>query len=123
MNHQHMSPRRIAAAALVLVSVLALVSCGRAVNILTPQPTGTVTWKNTISHLLADRSSGTQPRGCTGCHHDGTNLPDWSDYQTVFNNSGSIRARLFNGGTMREYLSTEEADQVILWIDSGMPEL
>lgn len=121
MTRHPMNPRRLAAVALVLAAALGVVSCGREVNRLTPPPTGTATWDNTISHLLADRSEGTQPTGCTSCHHAGTNLPDWSDYDTVVGYSSILRSELDTFGTMRQFLKDGEADVVIGWIDAGMP--
>jgi hypothetical protein len=113
--------RRFAALLIVTAAAAALASCGRTVNRLTPPVTGAATWNNTISHMLADRSEGTQPTGCTSCHHAGTNLPDWTDYQTVVDYAPIIRNQLQPAGAMRQFLKPGEPEVVIGWIDSGLP--
>jgi len=114
--------RRFAGLVMAAAVLLALGACGRESKILVPAATGPVTWTNTIRHLLADRSSGTQPTGCTSCHHAGTGIPDWSSYQTVVSYQSSIKTRLSVGGNMRQFLDPGEPDIVISWINAGLPE-
>ncbi len=113
--------RRFAALLFVTAAAAALASCGRTVNRLTPPVTGAATWNNTINHMLADRSEGTQPTGCTSCHQAGTNLPDWTDDQTVVDYAAIIRSQLQPAGAMRQFLKPGEPEVVIGWIDSGLP--
>ncbi len=114
--------RRFAGLVLAASVLLALGACGRENKILVPAVSGPVTWTNTIRHLLADRSSGTKPTGCTSCHHAGTGIPDWSNYQTVVGDKANIRTRLSVGGNMRQFLDPGEPEIVIAWIDAGTPE-
>ncbi len=123
-------PRRVAAALLVLSVAISLASCSRKDNLVQPVfdanslPTP-VTWKNTIYHLISDRSLGETPTGCTSCHHAGTTLPDWSKYSVVqaYNLSypGSMPYYITSGG-MAQFLNTGEAGIIIDWINAGMPE-
>ncbi len=114
--------RRTAAALLVALPIaLATVSCGREDKILNAPVTGPVTYTNTIQHLIADRSEGTQPTGCTSCHHAGTTLPDWSDYDVVFANRNNIRFYVGGTGSMRQFLKAGEPEVIIAWIDAGAP--
>jgi len=121
-----MSPitfRRAVAFAFAAAALLGVAACGRENKVLSPVATGPVTWTNTISHLLADRSEGTKPTGCTSCHHAGTGIPDWSDYGTVVTDSSLIRARLSNpGDTMYGFLNPPEQQTVVDWIDAGAPK-
>ena len=122
MNHaSFVSARRFAGLLLVAAVALSLAACGRSKDIVVPLPTGPVGWDNTIQHLLADRSRGTAPTGCTSCHHAGTGIPDWSDYDTVVSRSADIRARLDVNGNMRQFLDPGEPEVVIAWIDAGTP--
>jgi hypothetical protein len=115
------SARRFAGLVLVAAIAFALGACGRADNIVVPEVSGPTGWDNTIRHLLADRSSGTKPTGCTSCHHAGTGIPDWSDYNTVVNDKANIRARLDVNGNMRQFLDPGEPEIVIAWIDANTP--
>ncbi len=122
MHTNRLPIRALAATLLVTAAVLALASCGRSTRSFTPAVTGPVTWTNTVSHLLADRSEGTTPTGCTSCHHAGTGIPDWSNYDTVVADSSAIRYRLSTpGDTMRGFLKPGEPDVVVGWIDAGAP--
>ena len=115
-------PRRMAAVLLVLAVAFSLAACGRQNKIVNPVITGPVTWTNTIRHVLTDRSEGTAPTGCTSCHHPGTGIPDWSDYDTVVLYKSNIRGRLNTpGDTMRGFLKPGEPAIVIAWIDAGTP--
>lgn len=114
--------RRFAGLAIAVAALLALGACGRANNITVPVASGPVTWDNTIRHLLADRSSGTKPTGCTSCHHAGTGIPDWGDYDTVVGYKTNIYTRLSPGGNMRQFLADASEAQVVLdWINAGTP--
>ena len=115
------SARRLAGLALVASVGFALAACGRADNIVVPQTSGPVGWDNTIRHLLADRSRGTAPTGCTSCHHAGTGIPDWSDYDTVVSYASTIKVYIGPGGPMRQFLDPGEPEVVIDWIDAGTP--
>jgi hypothetical protein len=122
MNHaSFVSARRLAGLLLVAAVAFSLAACGRADNIVVPKVTGPVGWDNTVRHLLADRSRGTAPTGCTSCHHAGTGIPDWSDYDTVVSEGPSIRSRLDVNGNMRQFLDPGEPEIVIAWIDAGFP--
>lgn len=115
--------RRSAGTLLVTLSIaLAAASCGREDKILNAPVTGPVTYDNTVKHLIADRSEGTQPTGCTSCHHAGTTIPDWTDYGTVYANRANIRAYINTGGAMRQFLKAGEPEVIIAWIDAGAPE-
>jgi len=117
------SPGRFAALAIAVAALTGLAACGRESKVLSPPVSGPVTWTNTISHLLADRSVGTKPTGCTSCHHAGTGIPDWSDYDTVVANAATIKTRLSNpGDTMYGFLNPPEQQTVIDWIDAGTPK-
>jgi hypothetical protein len=120
-NASFVSARRFAGLALVAAVALSLAACGRADNVVVPAATGPVGWDNTIRHLLADRSRGTAPTGCTSCHHAGTGIPDWSDYDTVVTYAPTIRAYIDVGGPMRQFLDPGEPEVVIAWIDAGTP--
>ncbi len=114
--------RALAASLAIAAAAFAVASCGRTTRSFTPAVTGPVTWTNTVSHLLADRSEGTAPTGCTSCHHAGTGIPDWSNYNTVVADSSIIRSRLSTpGDTMRGFLKPGEPEIVIAWIDAGAP--
>ena len=114
-------PVRRLAAALVLIALAGvLAACSRKSNILTPVVSPPFTWRNGIQHLMADRSEGTAPTGCTSCHHTGTGIPDWSDYATVVGDSGQVVNRL-TAGTMRSFLKPGEPETVIQWIHDGAP--
>ena len=117
-----LEPHRMAAVAMVLVAAVSLAACSRKNNITNPIVSGPVTWSNTVRHLLADRSEGTTPTGCTSCHHTGTTLPDWTQYSTVADNLPEIRAKIDVGGTMRQFLKTGEPEVIIAWIDAGAPQ-
>jgi hypothetical protein len=122
MNHASLvSARRFAGLLLVVAVAFSLAACGRANDIVVPLPTGPVGWDNSVRHLLADRSRGTAPTGCTSCHHAGTGIPDWSDYATVVADSAYIRGRLDVGGNMRQFLDPGEPEIVIAWIGAGTP--
>lgn len=116
-------PLRAAGAMLALATVvLAAASCGREDKILNAPVTGPVTYTNTVRHLIADRSEGAQPTGCTSCHHAGTTIPDWSDYATVYSRRLTIRSYIGTGGSMRQFLKPGEPEIIIAWIDAGAPE-
>jgi len=102
--------RRIAGAIITTAALTSLAACGREKKILGPPPGGTLTWTHVVSHLLADHSEGTQPIGCTSCHHAGTGIPDWSDYNTVVSDAPTMRLRLSVGGNMRQFI--RPADRV-----------
>ncbi len=121
-NARRAAPVRLAALGLLAGVALTLGACGRENNLTVPVPSGPVTWENTIRHLLADRSSGTKPTGCTSCHHAGTGIPDWSNYGTVYSDRVNIRGRLSSGGNMRQFLDPGEPEIVIAWIDAGAPQ-
>src|SRR6476646_4190095 len=122
MHATPIHPRRMAAVLLVLAVGFSLAACSRKDKILNPIVTGPVTWTNTVRHLLTDRSEGTTPTGCTSCHHPGTGIPDWSDYNTVVSEAAIIRGRLStNGDTMRGFLKPGEPEIVVAWIDAGTP--
>jgi hypothetical protein len=122
MTRPTLELRHAVAALAVLVVIASLAACGRDDKVLNPPVTGPVTWTNTVSHLLADRSEGTAPTGCTSCHHAGTGIPDWSNYATVFAFRSTIRARIQPGGIMDQFLKPGEHAIVIGWIDAGAPE-
>jgi hypothetical protein len=111
-------------AVLLLGAVAAvLAACSRENKIVNPVVSGPATWNNTVHHLLADRSEGTAPTGCTSCHHAGTGIPDWSDYATVYAYRFNIRNRINTiGDPMRSFLKTGEHAVVTAWIDAGAPE-
>ena len=67
-------PLRFAVFALVLAVAASLAACGKDDKVVNPAPTGAITWNNSIRHLIADRSEGTAPTGCTSCHHTGTTI-------------------------------------------------
>ena len=101
-----------------------LAACSRTTKSFTPAPEASPTWTGTISHLFADRSTGTKPTGCTSCHHAGTTLPDWTDYDTVVSYGPEIKVKLGTVGpdnTMRQFTGPGEADVIINWIDAGAP--
>jgi len=122
-------PRRVAAMLLVLSVAITLVSCGRKDNLVEPVfdvnalPTP-VTWNNTVSHLIADRSQGETPTGCTSCHHAGTTLPDWSTYTNVrdYNLNAPGLMAAYIDGPMGQFLNPGEALIIKGWITAGMPE-
>lgn len=124
-------PRRVAALVLVLSVAVSLASCGRKDNLVEPLfdvnalPTP-VTWTNTIFHLIADRSEGETPTGCTSCHHAGTTLPDWSKYTVVrdYNlaNPGLMPFYINSNTLMGQFLKPGEATIINNWISAGMPE-
>jgi hypothetical protein len=122
MHPRPFRPRRVLAALALLAACWALAACSRKDRVFNPPVTGGVTWNNTVHHLLADRSEGTAPTGCTSCHHAGTGIPDWSSYATVFANRATIRAYISPGGPMRQFLKPGEPETVIGWIDAGAPE-
>ena len=115
-------PARRLAAALVLLALAAqLAACSRKNNILTPAITGTYTWRNGIQHILADRSEGTKPTGCTSCHHAGTGIPDWSDYTAVAGeDSATFRYKITNL-PMSGFLKTGEAQILSDWKNASSP--
>jgi cytochrome c553 len=115
-------PHRLAAMAIVLVVAVSLAACSRKNQIVNPIVTGPVTWTNTVRHLVADRSEGTAPTGCTSCHHAGTTLPDWTLYANVAGDLPAIRTKISVGGTMRQFLKPGEPEVIIAWIDAGAPE-
>jgi hypothetical protein len=117
-----LEPRRLAALAIVLAVAVSLGACSRENNIVNPVVTGPVTWTNTVSHMIADRSEGTAPTGCTSCHHEGTTIPDWTLYSNVYAYRANIRAYVDVGGPMRRFLKTGEPEVIIAWIDAGAPE-
>jgi hypothetical protein len=116
--------RRVLAVALAAMLAYGLAACGRTTKSFTPAPEATVTWTGTISHLFADRSVGTKPTGCTSCHHAGTTLPDWTDYDTVVSYSSEITTKLGTtvDGTMRQFTGPGEADVILNWIAAGAPK-
>lgn len=115
-------PRRLLAVILCLAPFACLTACSRKDHVFNPPVTGAVTWTNTVHHLLSDRSQGTAPTGCTGCHHAGTGIPDWSSYSTVSSYLPTIRAYISPGGPMRQFLAPGEPEVVIGWIDAGAPQ-
>ena len=117
-----LEPHRMAAVAMILVVAVSLAACSRENKIVNPVVTGPVTWTNTVRHLVADRSEGTAPTGCTSCHHAGTTLPDWTLYANVAADLPSIRGKIDVGGTMRQFLKPGEPEVIIAWIDAGAPE-
>ena len=117
-----LEPHRLAAVAMLLVVAVSLAACSRENKIVNPVVTGPVTWTNTVRHMVADRSEGTAPTGCTSCHHAGTTLPDWTLYANVVGDTTSIRAKVDVGGTMRQFLKPGEPEVIIAWIDAGAPE-
>lgn len=131
MLHSLFHPRRVAAAVLVISVAVSLVSCSRKDNLVEPTfdpnalPTP-VTWTNTISHLIADRSQGQTPTGCTSCHHAGTTIPDWSQFTNVrdYNlaNPGTMPFYINNNTLMGQFLQPGEATIITDWINAGMPE-
>jgi hypothetical protein len=122
MIQRPFQPRRVLAALAVVAVAAGLAACSRKDKVFNPPVSGPITWGNTVHHLLADRSEGTAPTGCTSCHHTGTGIPDWSSYATVYAYRLSIRSRLSPGGTMRQFLKTGEPEVVIGWIDAGAPQ-
>ncbi len=113
--------RRLAAALVLLALASLLAACSRKSNVLTPPITGTYTWRNGVQHILADRSEGTQPTGCTSCHHAGTGIPDWSDYATVAaEDSATFRFKITNA-PMSLFLKTGEAQTLSDWKNAGAP--
>ena len=120
MNPTCSFARRIAAAAIVTLLAFALAACGRSDNSLTPVVSGPVTWTNTVSHMFADRSTGTRPTGCTSCHHAGTTLWDYTNYDSVYVHRAEIHDRLANPeDTMRQFTAAGEADLIVDWINAG----
>jgi len=120
MNPLRLPPRLLAAA--LLAALAGVPACGRVTRSFTPAVTGPVTWTNTVSHLFADRSEGTEPTGCTSCHHAGTGIPDWTSYTTVVADSGAIVARLSTpGDTMRGFLKPGEPEVIVGWIHARAP--
>jgi hypothetical protein len=117
-----LAPRRLAALAFVVLAGVSAGACSRKDNILGPVVTGPVTWDNTVRHLIADRSEGTAPTGCTSCHHAGTTIADWTLYANVADDRDSVRATIAPGGRMRRFLKTGEAQVIMDWIDAGAPE-
>lgn len=115
-------PARRLAAALVLLALAGLLAaCSRKTNLLTPAVLPPYTWRNGVQHLLADRSEGTSPTGCTSCHHAGTGIPDWSDYSTVAaEDSAYFRSRITTL-PMGGFLKPGEAQILSDWKNAGAP--
>lgn len=124
MKNSSIHPRRVAAALLVLAVAVTLASCSRKDRLLDPVVTGQATWNNTIYHLIADRSEGETPTGCTSCHHAGTTLPDWSKYTVVrdYNNNYPGTMPYYIDNSMGQFLKPGEATIIKNWISAGMPE-
>ena len=121
MSRSSFPVRRLAAALVLLTLAGTLAACSRKSNILTPAVTSPLTWRNGIQHLLADRSEGTAPTGCTSCHHAGTGIPDWSTYATVAAEDTSFFVYKLRYTAMGTFLRPWERDTVINWIEGGEP--
>jgi hypothetical protein len=127
-------PLRFAVFALVLAVAASLAACGKDDKVVNPAPTGAITWNNSIRHLIADRSEGTAPTGCTSCHHTGTTITyfdggsatikeaDWTQYANVYADRNTLRSYVGPGGPMRRFLRPNEPEVIIDWIDAGAPE-
>ena len=123
MKPIHPAVRGLAGVAYVALLACALASCGRTSKSLTPASESSVTWTGTVSHLFADRSVGTKPTGCTSCHHPGTTLPDYTNYDSVYVLRTEIHDRLANPtDTMRQFTGPGEADIIVNWINAGAPK-
>lgn len=123
MNPTNAQMRRAIGAAIVVMLAFALAACSRTSKTLSPAVEANPTWTGTVSHLFADRSSGTKPTGCTSCHHAGTTLPDWTDYDTVYAYRNNIYTRLSTSGDqMRGFAGPGEADLICNWILAGAPK-
>lgn len=117
-----LAPRRVAALSIVALVAASLGACSRENKIVNPVVTGPVTWTNTVRHMVADRSEGTAPTGCTSCHHAGTTIPDWTQYANFYADRATVRAYIDVGGPMRRFLLPGEPEVIIAWIDAGAPE-
>lgn len=123
MFTRHAFARRLAGLLVALAVLSGLSACSRKDKVLNPEGGSTVTWTNTVRHLIADRSDGTRPTGCTSCHHADTGIPDWSDYATVRDDSTSIRLRLQGeNDTMRGFLKPGEDTIITTWLAAGAPQ-
>ena len=122
MHRFPLPPLRLAALAIALAAAVSLGACSRENRIVNPAVTGPVTWDNTVRHLIADRSEGTAPTGCTSCHHAGTTLTDFTLYQTVYDDRDSLRTLIGPAGRMARFLKPGEAQTIRDWIDAGALE-
>jgi hypothetical protein len=122
MHRFPLEPLRLAALAIVLVAAVSLGACSRENKIVNPVVTGPVTWENTVRHLIADRSEGTAPTGCTSCHHEGTTISDFTLYANVYGDRDSLRSIVSPTGRMNRFLKPGEAQTIMDWIDAGAVE-
>lgn len=125
MDFPFAAVRRLAGVSIVLVALSSLAACSRKDRVFNPQPGGGITWTNTIRHLIADRSEGTAPTGCTGCHHKDTTIPDFTNYQVVVDYKANINYRLglapTDGLSMSRFLKPGEPAIIINWLNSADP--
>ncbi len=115
-------PLRLVTLVLCLAVAAALGACSRENKILSPMVSGPVTWENTVKHLIADRSEGTAPTGCTSCHHAGTTITDFSLYDNVSADRDTVKSIISPAGRMARFLQPGEAQVIMDWIDAGAPK-
>jgi PKD repeat protein len=73
-----------------------------------------VTYLNTTKSIFDSR--------CVSCHFTGSSRVPLDNYSSIDSNSGTVRAKIQVGGTMRQYLTVGEANIITSWIDAGAPQ-
>ena len=59
---------------------------------------------------------------CTMCHAVGGQSPNLTNYTSVFSSRSRIRTAVSTGGSMVRYLTAQEAQTIINWINAGAPQ-
>jgi len=101
----------------------------------TTAPATTTTSTTTTTHPTTTTTSTTLPQvtytnttkaifdaKCTMCHAVGGQSPNLTNYTNVFSARSLIRTAVSTGGVMVHYLTAQEAQTIINWINAGAPQ-